>query len=290
MSFGAEPMRGYVMKSRTWSWLGLRRAPAIAVFLAATSLPANSQQGNAIIISGVGAPSSSCASVMLYVNLSNGDLYDCLSGAWNLQTSSDDQTAAEVAFTPTGDLAATDVQAMGAELDDEKVGGAAALTTDGKVAVVSTVDGSLDEIANQTANTFYSGPSTGAAAAPAFRALVDADIPAAVARDSEVSSTYLTINASINAQTGTSYELLSSDNGKVLTFDNASDITLTVPTGLGAGFNCLIVQLGAGQVTPTADGTTIHQQDSSTKTSGQYAVATLVAYAVDTFALAGALE
>lgn len=33
---------------------------------------------------------------------------------------------------------------------------------------------------NQTANTVFSGPTTGAAAAPTFRPLVAADIPAAV--------------------------------------------------------------------------------------------------------------
>lgn len=96
-------------------------------------------------------------------------------------------------------------------------------------------------------------------------------------------------SATINAQTGTSYTLQASDDGDVLTFNNASAVTLTVPAGLGAGFNCLIVQLGAGQVTPTASSTTIHQRQSFTKTAGQYGVASLVAYAADTFALSGDL-
>src|ERR1051326_6716360 len=56
-------------------------------------------------------------------------------------------------------------------------------------------------------------------------------------------------NAEINTQTGTTYTLLASDNGKIVTCDNGSAITVTVPSGLGAGFNCLVIQIGAGQVT-----------------------------------------
>lgn len=92
---------------------------------------------------------------------------------------------------------------------------------------------------------------------------------------------------SINAQTGTSYTLVASDNGKILTLGNAAAITLTVPAGLGAGFSVVFVQLGAGKVTVTASGTTVVQRQSFAKTAGQYAVASLFAYAANTFALSG---
>ena len=106
----------------------------------------------------------------------------------------------------------------------------------------------------------------------------------------EVAAEKLTIIAGVNAQVGTSYALVAADNGKVVTLSNAAAITLTVPADLGAGFNCLIVQLGAGKVTPTASGTTINQRLGYTKTAGQYAVATLVSYAANTFVLSGDLE
>jgi hypothetical protein len=99
-----------------------------------------------------------------------------------------------------------------------------------------------------------------------------------------------TLNAAVNAQTGTSYTLTSADNGKVLTFNNASGTVLTVPSGLGAGFNCLIAQLGAGTVTPTSSATTIYQRQSLTQTAGQYGVATLVAISPNTFILSGDLQ
>lgn len=96
--------------------------------------------------------------------------------------------------------------------------------------------------------------------------------------------------ANINAQTGTTYTLQASDNGKVLTFNNASAITLTVPSGLGAGFNCLVVQIGAGQVTFSASSTTINNRSGYTKTAGQYATATIAAYAANTFVTGGDMQ
>ena len=97
----------------------------------------------------------------------------------------------------------------------------------------------------------------------------------------------LGFDASINDQTGTAYTLLSSDNGKVVVLDNALAITVTVPSGLGAGFNCSFVQKGAGQVSFSASSTTINNRQSHTKINAQYGVASLLAYAADTFVLAG---
>ena len=97
----------------------------------------------------------------------------------------------------------------------------------------------------------------------------------------------LGFDASINDQTGTAYTLLSSDNGKVVVLDNASAVTVTVPSGLGAGFNCSFVQKGAGQVSFSASGTTVNNRQSHTAIAGQYGIASIVAYTADTFVLAG---
>jgi hypothetical protein len=94
-------------------------------------------------------------------------------------------------------------------------------------------------------------------------------------------------DASINDQTGTTYTLVAGDNGKVVVLDNASAVTVTVPSGLEAGFNCSFVQKGAGQVSFSASGTTINNRQSHTKINAQYGVASIVAYAADTFVLAG---
>ena len=94
-------------------------------------------------------------------------------------------------------------------------------------------------------------------------------------------------DASINDQTGTAYTLLASDNGKVVVLNNASAVTVTVPSGLGAGFNCSFVQKGAGQVSFSESSTNIYNRQSHTKINAQYGVASLLAYAADTFVLAG---
>ena len=97
-----------------------------------------------------------------------------------------------------------------------------------------------------------------------------------------------TIAANVIVQTGTTYTLEPSDNGKVITLNNGSAITLIVPIGLSAGFNCLVVQLGAGVITFTAaTGTTIYNRGTKTKTAGQYAIATIVSYTSNTFITSG---
>ena len=91
----------------------------------------------------------------------------------------------------------------------------------------------------------------------------------------------------INTQFGTEYTLQPSDNGATIYFTNASPITLNVPAGLGAGFECGVVQGGAGQVTPTSLGTVINNRQGSTKTAGQWAYIALIAVAVDLFVFLG---
>ena len=91
-------------------------------------------------------------------------------------------------------------------------------------------------------------------------------------------------DASINEQTGTTYTLVAGDNGKVIKFTNGSAITLTLPSGLGEGFNCTVIQYGAGQITFSG---TFYNQSSHTKTAGQYAVTGLISCVADVFVLAG---
>jgi len=57
------------------------------------------------------------------------------------------------------------------------------------------------------------------------------------------------LSVGINSQTGTNYILTAGDNGKVVTMSNTNPITLTVPSSLTTGFNCKIIQYGAGLVT-----------------------------------------
>jgi hypothetical protein len=94
-------------------------------------------------------------------------------------------------------------------------------------------------------------------------------------------------DASINEQTGTSYTLLAGDNGKVIKFTNGSAITLTLPSGLGLGFNCSVIQYGAGQITFSVSGSTLYNRQSHTKTAAQYAVCGVISCVADVYVLAG---
>jgi hypothetical protein len=98
-------------------------------------------------------------------------------------------------------------------------------------------------------------------------------------------------NAAVNAQTGTTYSLVQGDNGRVITMNNASAITLTIPTSLTAGFNCMIVQYGAGTVTIVgASGVTVVNRSNYNKTGGQYAIVTIVSPVANTFITGGDMQ
>ena len=96
--------------------------------------------------------------------------------------------------------------------------------------------------------------------------------------------------ANITTVTGTSRTLSSSDNQKVLYCTAATAVTITTASGLGAGFNCTIIQGGAGKVTVAqGSSTTLVSYSSLYSTMGQYAVISLLAPVADTFVAAGNL-
>lgn len=87
---------------------------------------------------------------------------------------------------------------------------------------------------------------------------------------------------------GTSYTLVEEDRSKILVFTNSSPVGLTVPLGLSALFDVMIVQSGAGQITVTpASGVTVNAALSANKTAYRYAVATLIPIGTNEFILSG---
>ena len=98
----------------------------------------------------------------------------------------------------------------------------------------------------------------------------------------------------INAQTGTTYTTVLTDDGKLITADNAASIALTIPpnssVAYGIGTQINVMQLGVGVVTITAGaGVTLRSGGSKLKTNGQYAVATCCKIATDTWVVVGNL-
>jgi hypothetical protein len=89
-----------------------------------------------------------------------------------------------------------------------------------------------------------------------------------------------------------SYTLTIDDNGKVVTTNNASANTLTVPPNSSVAFpigtTITVVQLGAGQTTITPGlGVTINSETAKYKLRVQYAAATLYKYDTNTWVLFG---
>ncbi len=82
-------------------------------------------------------------------------------------------------------------------------------------------------------------------------------------------------SANYNEISSSSYTLNSSDNGKLIILSNPTNITLNIPA-LFKGFNCMVIQGGVGQVILNSSGSTINNRNAYSKTSGQYAILTLL--------------
>ncbi|MCX7180707.1 MAG: hypothetical protein NTX56_18740, partial [Proteobacteria bacterium] len=105
------------------------------------------------------------------------------------------------------------------------------------------------------------------------------------------------INLSLNAQTGTTYTFVLTDNGKLVTASNASAQTYSIPTNASVaypvGTQINIIQIGAGQVTIQAvtSGTTTVASTGATATApklrAQYSSATLIKAATDLWYVMG---
>ena len=98
--------------------------------------------------------------------------------------------------------------------------------------------------------------------------------------------------STLNAQTVTTYNLVLTDAHKTVTLTNGSAIDARIPTNAGTAFpigtRIELIQGGAGQVTvaPTT-GVTVNSSGGKTKLAAQYAVATILKVATDTWYLFG---
>jgi len=98
--------------------------------------------------------------------------------------------------------------------------------------------------------------------------------------------------STFNAQTVTTYNLVLTDAHKTVTLTNGSAIDARIPTNAGTAFpigtRIELLQGGAGQVTvaPTS-GVTVNSSGGKTKLAAQYAQATILKVATDTWYLFG---
>lgn len=96
--------------------------------------------------------------------------------------------------------------------------------------------------------------------------------------------------AQINAISA-SYSLAATDNSEVVQSNAASAITVTIPAGLPTGFNCMVLQYGAGQITfSAASGVTIINRNNYNKTIGQFALVTMLHIGSNVVIISGELS
>ena len=99
----------------------------------------------------------------------------------------------------------------------------------------------------------------------------------------------------INAQTGTTYTFVLTDQGKLVTASNGSAQTYTVPPNSSVAFptgtTITVIGIGSGKVTlAQGSGVTIASKDSEKAIDGQHASVTIIKTATDTWQLVGALQ
>lgn len=182
-------------------------------------------------------------------------------------------TANRVFTLTTGDAARTlDISASNVTITTA----GAAILDDADAAAQRTTLG-LGTMATQTAANYalLASPAlTGTPTAPSAAGYTDTT---QIATTEHVYDTVTTVPE--NAQTGTSYTLVLTDAGKLVSLSNASAITLTIPTNASVAFpvdtRVDILQYGAGQVTVGGAGVTIRSSGSKLKLTGQYSGATL---------------
>jgi hypothetical protein len=102
------------------------------------------------------------------------------------------------------------------------------------------------------------------------------------------------ITQTINAQTGTTYTLVSTDANALVQLNNASAITLTLPPSVfSVGQSIDVYQRGAGQVTfAQGSGVTIRSTGATStapKLRVQYSAATVICIGVSEFLVVGDL-
>jgi hypothetical protein len=108
-------------------------------------------------------------------------------------------------------------------------------------------------------------------------------------------ATDLNTKVPINAQTATTYTLVLTDAGKLITSDSASPVTITVPPNADVAFEIGtridVLNVGAGLTTlAEGSGVTINSKLTFKKLSAQGSAASLIKIATNTWFLIGDLS
>lgn len=101
-------------------------------------------------------------------------------------------------------------------------------------------------------------------------------------------------DVNVNAQTGTTYTTVLADSSSLITMDNASANTVTIPLNSSVAYRVgtviMISQIGAGATTIAATGGVTLSTEVGLILNAQYAMASLVKIATDQWLVTGSLK
>jgi hypothetical protein len=155
------------------------------------------------------------------------------------------------------------------------------------------------DITGVTAGTGLSGGGTSGTVTVAIDTAVTADLTTAQTLTNKT-LTDPKINLAFDPQTGTSYTTVLNDNGQIVTMNNSSANTLSIPTNASVaypvGTQINVLQIGTGQTTIQAvtSGTTTILSTGATaaapKIRARYGMATCIKAATDTWYVVGDIQ
>lgn len=255
----------------------------------------NNNAGDAVDLGLVGEYTSS--SVKKYA----GVVRDATDGVMKFFKDATTKPSSTVNFSGAG-LVYSDIQVAGLTASSATIGNVSNTEIQYLDGVTSSIQTQLGtKLDSTTASTTYAP-----LASPTFTGTVTIPTGASISgylTTANASSTYLTQSNAASTYapliqtpttptfTSNNYTLIAGDKDKIVLASNGSTAgTITVPSGVFAtGSVITIVQTGTGQLTLTANGTTINSNGSKLKLNGQYASCQLICTASNTFLAIGNL-
>jgi len=206
--------------------------------------------------------------------------------SWQMPTATDLVTDLPADFAVFGQAVATSMQYL--------LGG----TTGQILSKTSATDMAFTWIANDqgdiTGITAGTGITVTSPTGPVPTVAIDTSVTADLTTAQTLTNKTLTapkINLAFNAQTGTTYTLVATDSGKLVTSSNASAVVVTIPANIfAAGEQINIQSIGVGLTTISGGAVTITSTGASAVAPilrARYSAATIICTASNVFTVIG---